>query len=417
MIQTVSAMVDHLFRHSSGRIVASLVRQLGPRNLELAEDSVQEAIIKALRLWPYRGVPDNPEAWLRRVAYNHALDVLRREGRKQVWDPAFERMEAGPDEDALSMMLVCCHPAVAPEGQVALILKLVAGFSVPEISRAFLTSDATIYQRLRRGRRAIAARDVGRQAPDVWQSDERLDALLAALYLLFNEGYALSSGEQHTSRELCDEAIRLTRLVAGWEALDRPDVDALLALMLLQAARMAARVGAGGEILTLEEQDRTLWDPVLIDAGLDALNLSARGDVLTSYHLQAGIAALHCVAPSYAETDWHAILEHYDGLREIDGSPLIRLNRAVAIAMVDGPAAGLEALDALLATDVLDSYALLHATVGELAGRSGDRERALASYGRARMLVRSTPERDFLDRRLAHYGNLETNFEIRRKNT
>lgn len=399
-------MVDHLFRHSSGRLVAALVRRLGPRNLELAEDSVQEAIIKALRLWPYRGIPDYPEAWLRHVAYNHALDVLRREGRKLDWNSAFAEREAGDDENVLSMMLVCCHPAVGPEGQVALILKLVAGFSVPEISRAFLTSDATIYQRLRRGRVAIAGAGTSIDAPDVWQSDQRLDALLAALYLLFNEGYAKSSGDQHISRELCDEAIRLARLVTEWDAIDRPDVDALLALMLFQAGRASSRTGPDGEIQTLEEQDRGAWDQALISDGVEALNRSARGDMLTSYHLQAGIASLHCLAPSYEETDWQAILEHYDALVAIDGTALIKLNRVVAYSMVRGPAAGLRELDFLMDHDVLESYALFHATVGELAARNSDRERAVESYQRARSLVRSTPELRLIDRRLGELSVL-----------
>jgi RNA polymerase sigma-70 factor (ECF subfamily) len=314
------------------------------------------------------------------------------------------------------MMHVCCHPAVAPEAQIALMLKLVAGFSVGEIARAFLTSEATIYQRLLRGRKAIAQSGDERGVPDAWRTGARIDALLAALYLLFNAGYALSSGERHISQDICAEAIRLTALIAAWEAVDRPDVEALLALMLLQAARFPARVDEAGDILTLAEQDRGRWDWRMIDAGLSALNASARGAVLSSYHLQAGIASMHCVAPSYAETDWSSILAHYDALLEIDGSSLIRLNRAVAYAMVHGPAAGLETLDAMAGREVLDDYALFHATVGELAARSGDRRRAVRSYRRARALVQSQPERQLLDRRLAHYGNDETSFKIRPEN-
>ncbi len=260
MSQNVASIVDHLFRHSAGRVVASLVQKLGPQHLELAEDAFQEALIKALRSWPYRGAPNYPEAWLRRVAFNHALDVLRREGRKQIWDDSFERIAANPDDDVLAMMLFCCHPAVAPVGQVALILNLVAGFSVPEIAGAFVTSDATIYQRLRRGRLALAASD-NDDVADAWNSDERIAALLAALYLLFNEGYALTFGERHVSREVCEEAIRLTRLVAEWDAIDRPDVDALLALMLLQSARISGRVDQSGAIVTLEHQEREPMGP------------------------------------------------------------------------------------------------------------------------------------------------------------
>ncbi len=406
MSQSVPALVDHLFRHSSGQVIASLMRRVGAQHLELVEDSVQEAIIKALRQWPYRGVPENPEAWLWRVAYNNALDGLRRDARKHDWEPGFEQFPGSVDEDVLALMLACCHPGVSKEGQVALILKLVAGFSVPEISRAFLTRDATTYQRLRRGRQALADAGVEVVAPDVQQAHERLDALLAALYLLFNEGYALSAGERHISRELCDEAIRLTRLVADWDALGRPDVDALLALMLFQAARMPGRLGLEGEILTLEQQDRRLWDRAMIDAGVEALNRSACGVRLTSYHLQAGIASLHCLSPAYCQTDWPAILDLYDALVELDGSSLIKLNRTVALAMVHGPAAGLRELDQVLDRDVLERYALFHATRGELAARCDERERAIASYRRARLLVQSTPERRLIERRLGELGAL-----------
>ena len=412
MSQSVNEMVDHLFRHSSGRVVASLARKLGLQHLQLAEDAVQEAVITALRLWPYRGVPANPEAWLRRVAFNRAIDVLRREGRKMEWDESISHLEAPRDEDVLSMMLICCHPAIPATSQTMLILRLVAGFSVPEIARAFLAKDSMVYQRIRRARNAIVEAGADLEFMDPRRSEDRLDALLAALYLLFNEGYAMSSGDRHISTELCDEAIRLVRLVADWDVLDRPEVDALLALMLLQAARLPARVGPDGEILTLSEQNRRLWDREMIDAGIERLNSSARGEALSSYHLQAGIASLHCLAPSYQETDWRSILDQYDALVEADQSSLIALNRVVAYAMVHGPAAGLSALDEMLGVDVLERYALYHATVGELADLSGDRSRALASYVRARQLVRSLPERRLLDQRLARYRPAGSNVEI-----
>lgn len=405
MIQPVPALVDHLFRHASGRVLGSLVRKLGPQNLELAEDALQEAIIRALRLWPYRGVPDNPEAWIRRVAYNQAIDVLRRDGRRDPWNPNYDASEGGPEEDVLAMMLLCCQPGVAPTGQVALMLKLVAGFSIQEIARAFLTSEATTYQRIARARKAIGNVTAAVGPPDIWRSEQRIDALLTALYLLFNEGYAMTSGDRHVSGELCREAIRLTRIIEDRQALDRPDVEALLALMLLQAARIPGRVGPDGDILTLAEQDRSRWDHRLIDEGIEWLNRSARGNELTSFHLQAGIAVAHCLSPSYEETDWELILDHYDGLLEQDGSALIELNRAVAFAMVHGPAAGLAELDRRLDATTLDRYALFHATVGELAARSGHRPRAREGYSRARSLVRSSPELRLIDRRLAEIAD------------
>ena len=399
MTVSVPALVDHLFRHASGRVLGSLVRKLGPQHLELAEDALQESIVRALRVWPYRGLPDHPEAWIRRVAYNQALDVLRREGRREPWDSGYDELAAPADDDVLAMMLLCCRPDISRTGQVALMLKLVAGFSVQEIARVFLTSEATIYQRIGRARKAIAgAADAQVVA---WPSDQRVDALLPALYLLFNEGYAMTSGDRHVSGELCQEAIRLTRIVADWNELDWPDVDALLALLLLQAARIPGRVGPAGDILTLAEQDRNLWDRRLIDEGIDLLNLSARGGELTSYHLQAGIAAAHCLAQSYAETDWNLILDHYDGLLDLEGSAVVELNRAVAYAMVHGPAAGLAELDHRLDASALDGYALFHATVGELAARSGHRPRAREGYTRARDLVRSAPEQRLIERRLA----------------
>ena len=222
----------------------------------------------------------------------------------------------------------------------------------------------------------------------------------------------MSSGDRHISMELCEEAMRLVRLVADWEVLDLPEIDALLALMLLQAARLPARVGAEGEILTLSEQNRKLWDRKMIDMGVEWLNRSARGETLSSYHLQAGIASSHCLAPTYDVTNWPSILDQYDALIEIDRSSLVALNRAVAYAMVHGPAAGLESLDEMRCVDVLQRYPLYHATVGELADQSGDRSRAAASYERARSLVGSVPERQLLDRRLARYEGRNSNIEI-----
>lgn len=404
MSQPVPKLVDHLFRHASGRVVAGLTRQFGPRYLQLAEDALQEASLKALRLWPYRGVPDQPEAWLRTVARNQMIDALRREGRfsrpGELQDIAADAA-ADPDADLLAMLLMCCHPKVAPDAQVALMLKVVAGFDVREIARAFLAKEATVAQKLTRARRTIRDGCERLIAPDDTATAVRIDAVSAALYLMFNEGHAMSSGDAHISRDLCDEAIRLTRLVCERSGADRPDLDALLALMLFQASRLPARITRTGDILTLEEQDRALWDRDMIDAGVELLNRSARCWTLTAYHLQAGIASLHCLAPDYISTDWASILEHYDALVELSDSPLARLNRCVALAMVAGPCAGLRELNRILESTALERYALLHATAGELAWLNGDRPQAVASFDRARELVTTEPERRLIERKAA----------------
>jgi RNA polymerase sigma-70 factor (ECF subfamily) len=392
-------------------VVGSLARRLGAEHLELAEDAVQEALLKALRLWPYRGVPENPEGWIRRAAFNQALDALRREGRlrdrlpRLLGDDASIDDGIDPDEDLLAMMLMCCHPEIPRDAQVTLILKTLAGFSVPEIACAFLAKEAAIGQRLSRARRTIRERRLELDRPLDEEVAARLDAVLATLYLIFNEGYSKSSGDSLISADLCNEAIRLTRLLTGRPLTSRPEVDALLALMLLQAARLPARLSTERALLTLEEQDRALWDRALIDEGLDLLARSARGDVLSAYHLQAGIAACHALAPDYTSTDWPAILEQYDALMERSASPLVALNRAVAVAMVHGDAAGLAAIEGIEGVGELEGYTLYHVTVGELAARVGDGERALCRYGRALGLARTAPERALIERRMAEYAS------------
>ncbi len=406
MSDSVPILVDHLFRRASGRVVARLARRFGPRYLELAEDSVQEALVRALGLWPYRGVPDNPEAWIYRVARNAMIDAVRREIRFQdlapllVDDVIADRGPSDADDALLSMMLLCCHPAIAPDAQVALTLRVVAGFSVPEIARAFLANEATVSQKLSRARRKIRDHPAAFETLENADFDQRIDAVAAALYLMFSEGYALSSGDTHISRYLCLEAIRLTTLLVSTISVDRPDVDALLALMLLHGSRLPARLGDDGEIRRLQEQDRTKWDTSMIREGIETLNYSARGTELTAYHLQAGVAAIHSQAANYDLTDWPAILDHYDALTEISSSPVTALNRCVAVAMVQGPEAGLRELERLGASGALEDYALFHATAGQFAEQVGDSEQAQARFLRARELASTSPEQRFLDRKI-----------------
>jgi RNA polymerase sigma-70 factor (ECF subfamily) len=410
-------VVDHLFRRSAGQVVATLTRVLGPQHLDLVEDVVQETLLKALRQWPHYGVPERPDAWLFQVARNQALDLLRRERAlrekheaiaqalsQQPYggEPSEERLDSTLEDDQLRMMFTCCHPALAREAQVALTLKTLGGFGVPEIAHAFLAQESTIAQRLVRAKRFLRERAVAFGVPNPTDLPPRLDAVLEVLYLLFNEGYSASLGEDLVRADLCAEAIRLGLIVAQHPAGDVPKSHALLALMLLQAARLPGRTDAAGDLLTLEEQDRRLWDHSMAAMGLEALARSAAGDEVTPYHIQAAIAACHAVAPTYAETDWNRILAHYDELLAmLPASPVVLLNHAVALAMVRGPQAGLAELLQLRALPGMRAYHLLHATSAELWSRLGNREEACVEYERALALALTEPERRFLQRKLS----------------
>jgi RNA polymerase sigma factor (sigma-70 family) len=360
----IAQAAEHLFRHESGRLVATLTRIFGVQHLNLAEDVVQEALAKALQTWPYYGLPKNPSAWLTQVAKNLALDVVRRDKLfRDKENAVITHLEtsaggesAAPDavvfdeeirDNRLRLLFVCCHPEIPHDSQVALALKTLCGFSTEEIATAFLTTDQTIAKRLTRAKQRLRDAGVAFEIPEGDELAARLDAVLQTLYLLFNEGYKASFGEKLIREELCQEAIRLTSLLAEHVAGNRPVTHALLALMFLNAARLESRVDSEGLILRLEEQDRSRWDQTMISQGMRHLALSATGEELTEYHLQAGIAACHCAAPDYASTDWPQILTLYDRLIALDPSPVIALNRAVALANVRGPAAGLKAVEAI----------------------------------------------------------------------
>ena len=416
----VGLLVEHLFRRSAGRIVATLTRALGPGRLDLAEEAVQDALLRALQAWPHQGVPRNPEGWLFRVAHNRALDLLRRASTAERHAEA-ERdggAGAGPNggladsvvafvdaadpfgDDELAMVFLCCHPRIPHESRVALTLKTVGGLSVDEIAAAFLAEKAAIAQRLVRAKRVLREGDVTFELPPASELPARLDAVLQVLYLLFNEGYAAHSGEALVRRELCGEAIRLAELLAAHETTSRPEVHALLALMLLQASRLPAREAPDGTLLLLEQQDRTLWDRSAIAAGMRHLDRAAGGDTLTVYHVGAGIASCHALAPRYEDTDWRQVLDLYDVLEALNPTPVVRLNRAVAVAMVHGPARGLEELYRLEGEPALRNYCLFPATIADLLLRTGERQEAALHYRRALGLARTPPERLFLEQRL-----------------
>ena len=399
-MQEIDGLVDHLFRHRAGQMVATLTRIFGPENLPLAEEVVQEALVSALTQWSFHGVPDNPGGWLFRVARNKALDQLRRQKALQKKEPeivaALSRVEIEDSErdDTLSMMLMCCHPAIPEESRIALTLKTVGGFSVDEIAHAFLAQKATIAQRLVRAKKLIRECGIGLQA-----DPSHLPSVLKVIYLMFNEGYSAHEGDALVRSDLCDEAIRLASLLLDWKT-GKPACHALLSLMLLQAARLPARIDACGDIATLAEQDRSLWDQELIARGMRHLDLSASGDEMTTYHIEAAIAACHAAAPSFEETDWQRIVSLYDDLLDLNPSPVAALNRAVAVAMAEGPGSGIRAVESIAGRDTLRDYPLLYSTLGELWLRSGDRARAAAEFSRALELPSTMPEKRFLLRKL-----------------
>lgn len=401
-MRDVHHLVDHLFRRESGRMVAGLTRIFGPAHLDLAEDVVQEALLQALRLWPFRGVPDNPTGWLIQVAKNRALDALRRnaslaskEGDVRTWAAALSGPEPRGEtemDDQFRLIFICCQTAVPAEARVALTLKTVGGFGVPEIARAFLAREATVAQRLVRAKHRLRQARPPFEVPPSRELPAALDSVLEVLYAMFNEGYSAHRGEELVRRDICHEAIRLARLVAGHPALDTPKAHALAALLHFQGARLAARVDSEGNLLLLSEQDRSTWDRGMIAAGFRHLDRSARGDELSVYHLEAGIAAAH----NAEETDWPEILRLYDLLLDLKPSPVVALNRAVALAMVEGPEAGLAALAPIR----LDDYYLLPATEGELHARAGHPHQAAEAFYHALAMTCPEPVRRRLAERM-----------------
>lgn len=404
-------LADHLFRHEFGRLVAILAAQFGAHRLQMAEDCVQEALVRALKTWPFSGIPDNPTAWLMRAAKNLAMDHLRREQNFQRKVPEIIAAAAPPadspfdDESGipdhqLRLIFVCCHPALPPEAQTALALKTLCGFSPAEIAKAFLISESAVAKRLTRARQRLHAERIPFEIPSGPELAPRLATVLKILYLLFNEGYKASHGEEIVRAELCHEAIRLATLLTAHPSGNQPATHALLALLLLSAARLPARTDPQGNLLRLAEQDRSLWNAAHIRTGLHHLAQSSQGDELSEYHLQAGIAACHTLAPSDAETDWPRILQLYDHLSQRHPSPVITLNRAVAIAKVHGVPAALAALEQSPESDRLPNHHLYHAVLGDLQAQNENPAAAARHFRRALELAETKPERSHLAKRL-----------------
>jgi RNA polymerase sigma factor (sigma-70 family) len=406
------ALPEHYFRHEAGRLVSVLSRRFGVHRVELCEDAVQTALLRAVQTWPQRGLPDDKSAWLYRVALNEVLGALRRERRTDasVDDAEQVAAEASAEEavylehevrdDQLRMLFVCANPGIPRESQIVFALKTLCGFSTEEIALRLFQSHEAIYKRLQRARAALRERMQELEPPGIDEIASRLPAVLEILYLLFTEGYSSAQPDQMIRHELCEEAIRLGRLLDEHPVGAAPETAALLALMYLDAARFESRADGVGGLLVLEEQDRSLWDRELIHIGVSYLHRAARGEVFTRYHAEAAIAAEHCLAPTYKETRWGEIARLYQMLEGVAPSPINTLNRAIAIAEWQGPDAGLALLEALKPPPWLLGYYLWDATLGELYRRRGDRERATAHLTRALDAAPTHAERALLRRRL-----------------
>jgi len=394
---------DALYRRESRRVLATLIRLLG--DFDLAEEAMSEAFRAAMEQWPGEGVPANPRAWLVSAGRFKAIDALRRRERFTTVDPeSLEDVPAEPeaeregiDDDRLRLVFTCCHPALAPDAQVALTLREVCGLTTGEIARAFLAQEAALAQRIVRAKTKIRDAKIPYEVPGKAELPERLEAVLRVVYLVFNEGYSASSGDAVTRADLSQEAIRLGRLLV--ELLPDAEAMGLLALMLLQESRRAARSRPDGELVLLEDQDRSLWNRALIAEGVELTTRALRTRMFGPYCLQAAIAAVHAEAPRAADTDWSEIIGLYDALSRLNASPVIQLNRAVAVAMRDGPAAGLALVDALM--DELRGYHLAHAMRADLLRRMGRKPEAAEAYAQALSLSQQGPERRFLERRIA----------------
>ncbi len=414
MSERVAPLVEHFFRHEAGRLVSVLTRVFGWRNFDLVEETVQATLFHALQSWRVCGVPKNPSGWMHRVAKNKILDALRREEIRQrvtrEWAAGRSSHEEGIDdlfldteiEDSqLRMIFACCHPSLARENQIALTLKTLCGFGNSEIARALLLTEETVKKRLQRAKRDLIDQHVALDPPPAEELAGRIDVVHQVLYLIFNEGYSSSQGEQAIRTDLCEEAARLCHLLCTQRRCSIPATFALMALMLFHAARLDARLDDRGCVLLMEDQDRSKWDARLIQRAEKFLDRSAEGTAVSTYHLEAGIALHHCRARTYAETDWPAILRLYDALLRLHPSPIYRLNRAIVVAEIDGPHAGIRALEEAGRDETMRHYHLFDAALGELYRRAGDFAQARHHLEAAKKKTQSPSDHEIVDRRLA----------------
>ena len=409
---TGPAGVDECFRRSAGEVVAVLTRRWGSENLELVEEAVQEAFVKALRTWPFQGIPDNPRGWIYRVAARQASDTVRgRRRRAELLAASWTGSSSAPEEtlpdpervadDELALLLLCCHESLSRRDRVVLTLKVACGFSVPEIAASFLSKPTAIAQRLVRAKRKL--RDSGRETPAPTSSllAERGPDLREVVYLLFSGGHAALGGDALVRSELCAEALRVARLMMGHPGGEHPATRALAALMCFHAARLPSRTSADGVLVPLEAQDRSLWDRPLLAEGFHHLERAADGEALTRYHIEAGIAAVHATAARAEETDWRRLLSLYDRLSELHPSPVVSLNRAVAVGRAHGAKAGLDAARRAGDDPALQRYHLRPAVIGAFLEELGDGSAAVEAFREAAALAPSTAERRYLESRIA----------------
>jgi RNA polymerase sigma-70 factor (ECF subfamily) len=412
--EPVAPLVENFFRREAGRLVAVLTRLFGWRNFDLVEEMVQATLVDALQSWRTRGIPENPSAWVHRVAKNKVLDALRRTEiqRRVTQEWAANRptpregiddlfLDTSIDDNQLRMIFACCHPSLARENQIAMTLKALCGFGISEIARALLVPEETIKKRLQRATVNLVDHRVSLDPPERSQLIERLDAVHQVLYLIFNEGYSCSKGKAPIRVDLCEDAAHLCYLLCSHPQLSTPTTRALMALMLFHAARLDARLDDHGFVLLMEDQDRSKWDQGLIRRAQQFLDSSAEGTTISAYHIEAGIALHHSIAKSYAETNWQTILFLYDKLISIHWSPIYLLNRAIVVAEIDGPLAGIRALQEAGGNRSLETYHLFDATLGEFYRRAGDYQRARQCYEAAKEKTTSPHDRVIIDRRLA----------------
>ncbi|HXS37008.1 MAG TPA: sigma-70 family RNA polymerase sigma factor [Flavipsychrobacter sp.] len=417
----VQKLVADLTRTESGKLVSVLTRIFGAHNLAMAEDVVQDVLIKALENWSGKGIPDNPPAWLFRAAKNKAIDIIRKYRREQTfasdissllnseYTTAITLNDCFKDEevrdDQLRMMFACCHPSISGESQIALILKTLSGFTVAQIAKAFITSADTIEKRLYRARQAFRENNISLEIPTGQSLQKRLDNVLETIYLLFNEAYSSSYHDSLVREDLAADCIRLCTLLTAHPATNTPPTDALLALLYFHASRFSGRVNENGELLLMKQQNRSLWDKEMIEMGIFYLDRASHGVKISRYHLEAAIAYEHCKAAKYEDTDWKAIMDYYNLLIQLVPSPVILLNRAIAIKELEGPAKALESIKEIPGIGYLQQYYLLHAILGELYSEMQQTQTALAHYEKALNLCVSTTEKKLIQQNIDKLKN------------